>query len=149
VARLTLLHRLLAYQRQLLARLPWLGQFISFGCVGVVGLVADTAVLWLLLHFAGFDPYSAKAVSYLAAATVTWALNRHFTFKGQGSGGLLRQWGKFLLANLAGAAANYLTYVVCINTVAVMQDYNILANIPASLAGLAFNFIASKKLVFR
>ncbi len=132
----------------LLRRFPWLPQFFSFGCVGVAGLVADAGVLWLMLHL-GLDAYSGRVVSYLAAATVTWVLNRHFTFKGQGSGSLWRQWLKFLLANLSGFAANYATFALCINWVPLMQEYKLLALIPASIVGLVFNFTASKKLVFK
>lgn len=129
---------------------PWMRQFISFGCVGVAGLVADAAVLWLMLHGVGSDPYSGRLVSYIAAATVTWVLNRAFTFKDVPMrDGLFRQWGKFLLANLSGFAANYLTYVLCINFVPLMADYKLLALVPASLVGLVFNFTASKKLVFK
>lgn len=132
-----------------LTRFPWLRQFISFAFVGVAGLIADAAVLALMLHGVGADPYSGRVISYIAAATVTWALNRAFTFKGQSSGSLLRQWAKFLLANLSGFAANYLTYASCINFVPLMQEYKLLALVPASIVGLVFNFTASKKLVFK
>ncbi len=128
--------------------IPLLRQLFSFGCVGVVGMLADGAVLWLMLT-AGLDPYTGRIISYIAAATVTWFLNRTFTFKGHGKGSLLKQWAKFLLANLSGFAANYTTYVLCINFVPLMQDYKLLALIPASLVGLFFNFTASKRLVFR
>lgn len=141
-----LLQRWLAWA---FTRFPWLRQFISFACVGVAGLIADAAVLALMLHGVGTDPYSGRIVSYIAAATVTWALNRTFTFKGQSSGSLLRQWAKFLLANLSGFAANYLTYALCINFVPLMQEFKLLALIPASIVGLVFNFTASKKLVFK
>lgn len=131
-------------------RFPWLRQFISFGCVGVAGLVVDAAVLWLMLYGVGSDPYSGRLVSYIAAATVTWVFNRAFTFKDVPMrDGLFRQWFKFLLANLSGFAANYLTYVLCINFVPLMADYKLLALVPASLVGLVFNFTASKKLVFK
>ena len=135
--------------RLLFNRFPWLPQFIKFGCVGVVGMAADALVLWLMLDFAGLDPYSGRAVSYVCAATVTWALNRAFTFKGQGSGSLVRQWAKFVFANLSGFAANYGTYAFCITFVSLMHEHKLLALIPASLAGMVFNFVASKKLVFR
>jgi putative flippase GtrA len=117
--------------------------------VGVVGLVADTAVLWLLLHGLGMNPYLAKIGSYLAAATVTWLLNRLYTFKSHSHHGLLRQWTVFLVANLAGFTANYATYAICITSIPLFSHYPLLANIPASLAGLVFNFIAAKRWVFK
>ncbi len=141
-----ILQRLLTWA---FTRFPWMRQFFSFACVGVAGLIADAAVLALMLHGVGTDPYSGRIVSYVAAASVTWALNRAFTFKGQSSGSLLRQWAKFLLANLSGFAANYLTYALCINFVPLMQEFKLLALVPASIVGLVFNFTASKKLVFK
>jgi putative flippase GtrA len=125
-------------------------QFFSFGCVGVAGLIVDAGVLWSMLHVVGLDPYSSRLISYIAAATVTWALNRSLTFRQQRtSDSLWRQWFKFLLANLSGFAANYLVYALCINTIPIMAQYQVLALIPASIVGLVFNFTASKKLVFR
>ena len=53
------------------------------------------------------------------------------------------------VANLSGFAANYATYALCINWVPLMQEYKLLALIPASIVGLVFNFTASKKLVFK
>lgn len=132
-----------------LRRFLWLPQLFSFACVGVAGLAADAFTLWLLLDFAGLDPYTGRLLSYVAAATVTWALNRHFTFRGQGRGGLLRQWFTFLIANLSGFAANYATYALCITFVPYLQSHHLLALVPASIIGLLFNFTASKKLVFK
>ncbi len=129
-------------------RFPWLRELISFALVGVAGLIVDAAVLWWMLDL-GLDRYTGRVPSYLAAATVTWALNRHFTFRGQGSGSLFRQWTKFLVANLSGLVANFLTYTLCVTFVPIAVDYPLLGLIPASIVGLLFNFVASKHLVFK
>jgi putative flippase GtrA len=133
----------------LFVQYPWLRQFISFGFVGVAGLVVDATVLWLMLHGFGLDRYTGRIPSYIAAATATWALNRRFTFQGMGEGSLFRQWLKFLFANLSGLAANFGTYTACVTFIPIAIDYPLLGLIPASIAGLAFNFIASKHLVFK
>ena len=50
-------------------------EFIRFGIVGVVGLLVDIAVLYLCLDISGLGLYASRVVSYLAAATTTWALS--------------------------------------------------------------------------
>ena len=124
-------------------------QFGKFGMVGVVGLVVDIAVLYLAMAGAGLGPYSARVVSFLAAATVTWALNRAFTFRGEHDGGLLGQWAKFIAANSVGGAVNYLTYAALIAGTATVAGHPFLGVAAGSVAGMFFNFAASKKLVFR
>lgn len=130
------------------ARWPWLRQFISFAMVGVIGLAVDFLVLHVMMDVVGFDRYSARVPSYIAAATATWALNRHFTFRHSDRVALFRQWAKFLFANLSGLTANFVTYTICVTFIPLCVDYPGLGLIPASVAGLVFNFAASKKWVF-
>ena len=123
-------------------------QFGKFGMVGVVGLGVDIAVLYLAMAGMGLGPYGGRAVSFLAAATTTWALNRNFTFRGQHDGTLLRQWAKFITANSVGGAINYLTYAALIAGTATVAAHPFLGVAAGSVAGMAFNFAASKALVF-
>ena len=58
-----------------------LAQISRFAVVGVIAAAVDMAVVEAMIRFAGADPYSARVVSYLAAATAAWAMNRHFTFR--------------------------------------------------------------------
>ncbi len=135
---------------RIFSRHPWLRQFISFACVGVAGLIVDAGVLWLMLNGIGLDRYTGRVPSYIAAATVTWALNRRFTFQAMPhTDSLFRQWLKFLTANLSGLIANFGTYTACVTFVPLAIQYPLLGLIPASIAGLVFNFLASKHLVFK
>ena len=54
-------------------------QFLRFGLVGAVGFLVDVGVLYAM-HGLGLDLYTARVVSFLAAATFTWLGNRFFTF---------------------------------------------------------------------
>ena len=124
-------------------------QFGKFGMVGVVGLMVDIAALYSAMAWAGLGPYGARAVSFLVAATATWALNRVFTFRGEHDGGLLGQWAKFIAAKSLGGALNYLTYAALIAGTATVAAHPFLGVAAGSVAGMVFNFAASKKLVFR
>ena len=53
-------------------------EFLLFAAVGVVGFGVDVAVLYLVAPLLGW--YGARVLSFIAAATATWALNRRYTF---------------------------------------------------------------------
>lgn len=122
-------------------------QFLRFGVVGTVGFVVDTAVLYAGLAL-GLGLYGGRAVSYLAAATTTWALNRAWTFRGQGQAPVMRQWALFVAINLVGFAFNYGTYAALIATVAFVAQYPVIGVAAGSLAGMLGNFLLSRRFVF-
>ena len=122
-------------------------QFLRFGVVGTVGFLVDTAVLYAGLAL-GLGLYGGRAVSYLAAATTTWALNRAWTFRGQGQAPVIRQWALFVAINLVGFAFNYGTYAALIATVAFVAQYPVIGVAAGSLAGMLGNFLLSRRFVF-
>lgn len=126
-----------------------LRQFGAFGVVGVIGFVVDVGVVWLCLRLGGLDPYAARAVSFLVAATTTWALNRAFTFRGARPEAAHRQWAKFLAANAMGGVVNYGVYAALVGGVAFFAAVPEAAVAVGSLSGMGFNFTASRALVFR
>lgn len=128
-------------------RLALLVQFIQFGLVGLVGFATDTAVVYGLRGALGL--YGAGMVSYFAAATVTWALNRAWTFRGRGQGALHRQWALFLAANLLGFVLNRGAYVALIASFPLCVAYPVLAILAGAVAGMFVNFSLSRAVVFR
>lgn len=122
-------------------------QFLRFAAVGVAGFLVDTAALYLAIHF-GAGLYAGRVISYLAAATSTWALNRHFTFKAHQDSNLLREWSKFLAANLVGGLVNYATYAALVSSSQTVAAWPILGVAAGSVAGLTVNFTLSRRLVF-
>jgi putative flippase GtrA len=109
---------------------------------------ASVAVLYAGLAL-GLGLYGGRAVSYLAAATTTWALNRLWTFRGRGDGPVHRQWALFLLVNLVGFAMNYGTYAALIEFVPMVAAHPVLGVAAGALAGMFGNFVLSRQLVFR
>jgi putative flippase GtrA len=122
-------------------------QFLRFGVVGTLGFLVDTAVLYAGLA-AGLGLYGGRAVSYLAAVTTTWALNRAWTFRGYGDGPALRQWGVFVVVNLVGFAANYGTYAALVGGVSLVAHHPVIGVAAGSLAGMTGNFLLSRRFVF-
>jgi len=122
-------------------------QFLRFACVGALTVFVDAGVLTLALAMLPGRFYVGRIVSYLAAASAGWWLNRHFTFGGGGT--KLRQWARYLVANLGGGLANYAVYAVLVALVPLCRAYPPVAVGAGSLAGLALNFLAARRFVFR
>jgi putative flippase GtrA len=129
------------------ARLALFAQFMRFGCVGLCGFVVDTAIVYALRGMMGL--YFAGVVSYVAAATVTWLLNRLWTFRGRGGGPVHRQWALFLLVNLAGFVLNRGTYFAMIATLPFAVAYPVVAVFAGAITGMFVNFALARAVVFR
>jgi putative flippase GtrA len=128
-------------------RLTLLAEFLRFGMVGTAGVVVDTLVIYALRRSIG--PAAAGIVSYLVAATCSWALNRSWTFRGRGSGAWHTQWMRFLMANLPGAVLNRGTYLILIASSPLCLAYPVVPVAAGAIAGMFVNFGLSRRLVFR
>lgn len=122
-------------------------QFLRFAAIGTAGFVVDSAALYVAMHGPGAGLYLGRVLSWFCAATFTWAMNRRFTFAD--SRPPLRQWLAFLAANAVGGAVNYAVYAILVSTSQVAAATPMIGVAAGSIAGLAFNFITSKWLVFR
>ena len=125
-----------------------LTELLRFGVVGVAGFVVDAAVLLAAIAL-GLGPWFGRVVSYLAAASTTFALNRAWTFRTAARTAPVRQWALFLAVNLVGFAFNYGTYAALIATVPLVAANPVLGVAAGSLAGMVGNFILSRRFVFR
>lgn len=121
---------------------------LRFGIVGSIGFVVDTVTLYAALWL-GAGLYGGRALSYLAAASGNWALNRAWTFREASRDRPARQWALFLLVNLAGFAVNYGTYAVLVATLPLVARHPVLGVAAGSLAGMAGNFLLNRQIVFR
>jgi putative flippase GtrA len=128
-------------------RVVILGQFMRFGAVGVSGLIVDTATVYGLRYSLGL--YGAGLIAYVTSATSNWVLNRIWTFRGHGSGPAHRQWGMFMLTNLAGFVLNRGTYAILVTFVDAAAYQPVIATAAGSIAGMFVNFSLTRRLVFR
>jgi putative flippase GtrA len=129
------------------ARIGTLVQFMMFGTVGTLGFVVDTTTVYALRHSIGL--YAAGMAAYVVAASLTWILNRTWTFRGLGGGPVHRQWAKFLLFNLGGLVLNRGTYAVLVTFVPLCAAQPVFATAAGSLAGMLVNFSLNRSVVFR
>jgi len=122
--------------------------FIFFSLAGVAGFLVDACVV-LVLSRAGINVFAAQAIAFTIAVTVTWILNRRFTFAHYASDDWLREWLQYVAANSVGAVVNNVIYTILVLTVVLFSKEPVFAVFAGSLAGLIFNFTASRTLVFR
>lgn len=124
-------------------------QFFNFGLVGVGGLIVDTIFLYIGIDGLGLTRIWAGLFSYPFAVTATWLGNRLFTFRDLEHEPMAKQLTKFALVCAVGLIFNRGTYSLTVSTIPFVYDHPFLGLIAGSLAGMVFNFGASKKMVFK
>lgn len=128
-------------------RIALLRQFLTFGVVGVICFVVDTATVYALRGALGL--YVAGLVSYVTAASVGWALNRAWTFRAVGPQPRLQQWSRFVVANAVGLVLNRGVYFALITWSQTCRQHPVLALAAGAVAGMFVNFALNRRLVFR
>ena len=123
-------------------------QFLRFAVVGTVGFLVDSAVLYALIYGFGAGPYLGRTASFLAAASVTWLLNRRFTFPDTGRTPAHRQWTLFVAFMCLGGVLNYAAYALVIALAPHHPFTPLIAVAAGAVAGLAVNFTTSRLFVF-
>ncbi len=120
-------------------------QILRFGIVGLVGFVVNAGLVEWLNNTIG--PIWAQVLAFPVAVTVTWLLNRRYTF-GTSCHIWYLEWLRYIFANALGWSANNGVYFLLIFKFPVAYQYPSLAVAAGSLAGMGFNFVLSKWIVF-
>lgn len=122
-------------------------QFRRFAIVGMLGFVVDGGLLYLLLQLQ-FDFYLARGITFPLALSVTWYLNRRWTFAISADQGKIRDYKRYALIQFAGAAANYGIYALILVFVKHTPGNALFALAIGALAGLILNFAGSRWWAF-
>jgi len=120
-------------------------QLLRFGAVGLAGLLVNGGLVAALAGPAG--PVRAQLAAFPAAASLTWWLNRRYTF-GASRRPWHQEWLRYLGANGLGWLANNGAYFWLVLAAPGGHRHPVLAVAAGSVAGMAFNFTGSKWLVF-
>ena len=121
---------------------------VFFGLVGLTGIAVDIAS-YLALQAFGLDHRMARFLSFWAAVTWNWALNRYATFRDRRQRPRLRQWLAFAASSLLGFAASFGSYLALTGYAAFFQDRRLLAMLVGIALGSGLNFAASNLYVYR
>ncbi len=103
----------------------------------------------MVLVARGNNVASARSLSFLAAVTTTWALNRAWTFSDTKRKQRHREYFAYLLTQLVGAGINLGIFFSFLNLYPSQRRFPLLALAVGAVPALIFNFTASKYLVFR
>ncbi len=124
-------------------------EIIKFGVSGVAGFIVDAGLITIFTQALGLGPIVAQVFGFTAAVTVTWLINRHWTFAEHASDKWLHEWTRYVAANSIGAAVNNGVYVMLVLTVASFSETPVFAVAAGSLAGMGFNYASSRFMVFK
>lgn len=125
-----------------------MSRFAKFCIAGTIAFVVDAGLVTLFVGTFGMNPYAARVVSFLAAATTTWAINRRYTFEVRRPP-TRAEWVGYVALMLIGAAVNYGSYAACISFWPLAREHLWLAVAVGSIAGIAINFLSSRALFGR
>lgn len=136
------LHRLYRFRFPLPARL------LSFGAVGLSGLVIDTA-FYLGSQWLGAGHLLARFLSFWPAVTWNWQLNRVLTFGDRPRARRARQWTRFAGGSVVGLAANFGSYAALTTFVDLFSRHRLAALFAGVVIGSVINFAVAARFVYR
>lgn len=122
-------------------------KFIRFASVGAVGFTTDASILYFLIH-SGVHPYPARLLSFVAALSVTWFANRHWTFKAGNQANAHKRFAAYLAVQLTGGTVNFIVYAIVLHFIGASPEKAVLALFIGALFGVFVNFSGSRFLVF-
>jgi putative flippase GtrA len=120
----------------------------EFVVVGGIGFVVDAAILTTLIHIVGVDPYLARVFSFTGAVTVTWLLNRIWTFSRTMTARKGSEYTRYIMVQTCGWGINFSVYAICITVSELMNMWPILALAVGSITAATFNFLGARHFVF-
>lgn len=119
-----------------------------FIVVGGIGFVIDAAVLSWLVHAMEWRPLRARIVSFFAAVTATWAINRRYTFADRRSYRAPQEYSRYIATQTLGAVLNYAVFAAAILMLPVIAHYPVLPLALGSGVAMFFNYFAMQRWVF-
>jgi len=124
-------------------------EVITFGVIGTIGFLVDGGLLTLLNSFLNFDLLTSRLCSFSVAVTVTWYLNRNYTFRDQTDEQALHEWTRYAVLNGLGALLNLAIFFWLIFEFSALTVVPLVPLAIAALVATAFNFLVSKYIAFK
>ncbi|MBA2350959.1 MAG: GtrA family protein [Burkholderiales bacterium] len=119
--------------------------FLRFCAVGTLGFLVDAAITLAMTEVIQSGPTTGRIVAFIVAATVTWHLNRRYTFRSSAKA----SWLPYLTFTALGALINVGVYLIWIHVLGAAPMQIVLGIACGSIAALSFNFLVSRHVVFR
>lgn len=125
-------------------------ELLLFAVGGVVGLVIDAGIVQLLVGMEHWNPYFARVISFLVAATFTWWWNRRYTFAARRSERAAHaEWLHWVGLMSIGAVINYGVYAVLLMNFASLHRWPAVAAAAGSAVAALVNFSTARGMLFK
>lgn len=118
-----------------------------FAMAGVAGFVVDAGVLKALIWL-GLDARPARLVSFVAALTATWLVNRSRAFGDRTGPPTFAEFGRYAAASLAAGLINLAVFFGLVTLVPLFARWPVAALAVATLVSMSVNFWSYAKVVF-
>ncbi len=129
-----------------------LHELAKFGIVGALNYVLDVGLFNVLVTSGGLHdkPLTAKTISTVIAATSSYFMNRHWTWRNKARRGVLREYGTFIV--LSAIALLITLGCLAFGEYVLGQDSLLARNIWGNIVGvglaMVFRFWSFKRWVF-
>lgn len=118
---------------------------VRFLLVGGVGLSLNVCLVYTLRDYIGLVP--SRMVSYVAAFTVTWFLNRWFTFHSNDPK-KMRQWSRYASIYVGTGVLHIASFAFLVNQFVFLNRNPIWAILIAAALIAFINFSLSRRFAF-
>lgn len=118
--------------------------FAKFIVVGVLNTALGYAVIFGFMYLLGVSPVLSNAAGYLIGLTVSYLLNRNFTFRSAAKS--KPEIFRFLLVFLISYFANLSVLLILIQNMGMHEG---IAQVLAGIVYVATSFLMNKYYVFR
>ena len=124
-------------------------QFTKFAMVGAFGFFVDALTLVWLLEI-NWTLFPARMASFACAVSVTWYLNRLWTFNQPGlvKSTVVQQYGYYLTVQVIGAGINIGTFFLVIYWIPMTGSQPLIPLAVGSSLAMGFNYVLAKKVVY-
>jgi dolichol-phosphate mannosyltransferase len=130
-------------------RFPQAAEIIQFSAVGSSGVIVDLFFFLSFTYATGINHQHARAMSFVAAASWNWFLNRWFTFVAGRDKQWGQQWFQFLIAASVGFTVNWGSYKLLTDYVPYFAQHHLVAFFIGILIGMGSNYTLCRWFVFR
>ena len=120
-------------------------RFAKFCAVGFLGMLTDLSVMAFFVELAGLNIYLSNCLSFVAAVTVTFLLNKKWTFKDRPDAGP-GQYLQFFAVSLGGLAWALLLLHLFVDN---LHWWYIYAKLLITILVSFWNFIVNNIWTFR
>jgi dolichol-phosphate mannosyltransferase len=120
---------------------------VRFGCVGLLGVVVNSGLLWLLTERAQLYYAVSSLLATEGAILTNFALHHRWTFASANDGGSMLP--KLVKYNLLALGGLFLTVGTLVGLTALLRLHYLPANLMAVGVGTAWNYGASRRWAWR